>query len=201
MYPLPRVEELFSKLSGGKHFTKLDMSQAYLQLEIDEASKKYLTVNTIKGLYQYNRLPFGVASAPAIFQRSMDTLLQGLPGVSVYLDDVLVTGSSIEEHILNLDKVPNKFQSVGLRLNKSKCKFTSSRVEFFGHIIDERGLHPTKDKIIAIQEAPQPKNVTELKSFLGLLNYYSKFLPSLSSTLAPLYTLLQKRKRCMVLGK
>ena len=194
-YPLPRVEELFSKLSGGKQFSKLDMSQAYLQLEIDDASKEYVTVNTTKGLYQYNRLPFGVASAPAIFQRCMDTLLQGLPGVSVYLDDVLVTGASVEEHLCNLDKVLGKLRAAGLRLNKSKCKFVSSQVEFLGHIIDENGLHPTDDKIKAIHEAPQPRNVSELKSFLGLINYYGKFLRSLSCTLAPLYSLLQKRKR------
>ena len=102
-YPLPTAEELFAKLAGGKFFTKLDMSSAYLQLPLDDESKKYTTINTHKGLFQYNRLPFGVASLPAIFQRTMDTLLQGIEGVSVYLDDILVTGPTEEEHLKTLE--------------------------------------------------------------------------------------------------
>ena len=97
-YPLPRVQELFANLSGGKSFSKLDLAQAYLQLPLAEESKKFLTINTHKGLFVYNRLPFGVSSAPAIFQRTMETLLRGLPGVAVYLDDILVTGKTTEEH-------------------------------------------------------------------------------------------------------
>ena len=102
-YPLPRVEDLFSALSGGKAFSKLDLSQVYLQLELDNESKKYLTMNTHKGLFRYNRLPFGVSSAPAIFQLTMDSLFQGFNGVLAYLDDILVTGSSTEEHLVNLE--------------------------------------------------------------------------------------------------
>ena len=98
-YPLPRVDELLANLSGGKYFSKLDMSQAYLQLPLDEESKEYVTVNTHKGLYRYNRLPFGVSSAPSIFQKTMENLLQGIKGVSVYIDDILITGPTIEEHL------------------------------------------------------------------------------------------------------
>ena len=97
-YPLPRIEELFAKLSGGKYFSKLDLSQAYLQLQLDDDSKKLVTVNTHCGLFQYHRLPFGVSAAPAVFQRCIETLLQSCHGVSVYLDDILITGSTIEEH-------------------------------------------------------------------------------------------------------
>ena len=95
-YPLPRAEELFANLAGGKYF---DMSNTYLQLPLHSESKLYVTINPAKGLFQYNRLPFGVASAPAIFQRHMDTLLQGMKGVSVYLDDILIAGASIEENL------------------------------------------------------------------------------------------------------
>ena len=104
-YPLPRVEELFAAMAGGKVFSKLDMFLAYLQLPLDEKSSELVTINTHKGLFKYNRLPFGVASAPGVFQRCMEGLLQGCKGVSVYLDDILVTDSSVDDHLTNLDKV------------------------------------------------------------------------------------------------
>ena len=104
-YPLPTPEELFSTLSGGKVFSKLDLSQAYLQLPVDDASKCYLTINTHKGLYVYNRLPFGVASAPAIFQKLMDSVLQGIHGVTCYIDDILVSSPDDESHLSTLGEV------------------------------------------------------------------------------------------------
>ena len=107
-YPLPRVEELFTNLAGGKYFTKLDMSNAHLQLPLDADSKQYVTINTYKGLFQYNRLPFGVASPPAILQHCMDTLLQGMRGVSVYLNDIPIAGASMEENLENLEAVLQK---------------------------------------------------------------------------------------------
>ena len=115
-YPIPRVEDLFSALSGGKSFSKLDMSQAYQQIELDEESKQFVVVNTHKGLFRYNRLPFGVSSAPAIFQRVMESLLQGLSGVVVYLDDILVTGRTEEEHLSRLEEVLTRLEQAGLRL-------------------------------------------------------------------------------------
>ena len=104
-YPIPKIEDLFTSLAGGKAFTTLDMSQAYQQLLLDEPSKKLVVINTPRGLFQYNRLPFGIASAPGIFQRVMDSLLQGIPGVIVYLDNILVTGPSDYEHLESLKEV------------------------------------------------------------------------------------------------
>ena len=195
IYPLPRVEELFAKLTGGKFFTKLDMSNAYLQLPLDSASKPYVTINTHRGLFQYNRLPFGVASAPAIFQRYMDTLLQGMLGVSVYLDDILIAGATIDENLQTLEAVLQKLNDAGLRLNRSKCFFCHPSLQYLGHIISEHGIQPTAEKVRAIKEAPPPQNLSELRAFLGLINYYSKFLPNLSSQLVPLYSLLNKGQK------
>ncbi|XP_026054203.1 uncharacterized protein K02A2.6-like [Carassius auratus] len=191
-YPIPRVEDLFALLDGGKQFTKLDMSHAYQQIIMDESSKKYLTVNTQKGLFTYNRLPFGVASAPAIFQRTMEGLLQGIPGLVVYLDDILVTGVNQESHLKTLDEVLSRLEEAGLRLKRVKCVFLADEVEYLGHRVDAQGLHPLGSKVKAIEEAPEPRNVTELKAYLGLLNYYNKFLPNLATLLAPLHLLLRK---------
>ena len=192
-YPLPRIEEIFASLSGGKSFTKLDLAHAYNQVELDEEAKKLTVINTPKGLYQYNRLPFGVASAPAIFQRTMENILQGIPRVSVYIDDILVTGATDEEHLQNLEEVLSRLQAAGARLKQKKCSFMLPSVEYLGHRISEAGLQPTNKKVHAIQAAPPPTNQSQLKSFLGLINYYCKFLPNLSHTLSPLYRLLQTR--------
>ena len=154
-----------------------------------------MTVNTHKGLYRYNRLPFGVSSAPSIFQRTMDNLMRGIKGVSTYIDDILISGSTIEEHLQTLDIVLQKLESAGLKLNKAKCFFLHSQVEYLGHIIDKVGLHPTTEKVLAIREAPRPRNVSKLRSFFGIINYYNRFLPKLSTKLAPLYRLLQKNVR------
>ena len=120
-YPLPRIEELFSSLTGGKSFTKLDLSHAYLQVELEEASKEYVTTNTHKGLYRYNRLPFGVASAPVIFQRVMENLLQGLLNVCMYIDDILVTGENDLDHLQNLNTVLGCLKNAGIHLKQEKC--------------------------------------------------------------------------------
>ena len=193
-YPIPRVEDLFAKLAGGKSYSKLDLSQAYQQLELDEDSKNYVVINTHKGLFRFNRLPFGVSSAPGIFQHTMESLLHDIPSVIVYLDDILITGKTDAEHIETLDKVLTRLEESGLRLKRSKCVFMAQSVVYLGHRIDQEGLHPTEDKLKAVQDAPNPRNVAELRSYLGLLTYYSKFLPNLASTLNPLYRLLEKSR-------
>ena len=109
-YPIPIIEDLFAKMSGGTKFTKLDLSQVYQQVRLDEESKKYVVINTHKGLFQYNRLPFGVSSAPGIFQRVMESLLGNIPGVVVYIDDILITGKADEEHLATLEEVLKRLQ-------------------------------------------------------------------------------------------
>ncbi|XP_014834021.1 PREDICTED: uncharacterized protein K02A2.6-like [Poecilia mexicana] len=190
-YPLPRIEDIFSSLAGGKKFSKIDLSQAYLQMEVEESSKKFLTINTHKGLYQYNRLVFGVASAPAIWQRAMDQVLQDIPGTQCYLDDIIITGKDDDDHFQNLSKVLTRLNEYGLRAKREKCEFFKSEISYCGHVIDKHGLHKSQEKIEAVLKAPKPENVSQLRSYLGLVNYYHKFLPNLASVLYPLNALLQ----------
>ena len=172
-YPIPRIEELFASLAGGKRFSKLDLSHAYQQVVLDERSRQYVTVNTHKGLFRYNRLPFGVLSAPSIFQRLMENLLQGIPGVTVCVDDICVTGRTDEEHLQHLEETLKRPKTAGMRLKRAKCEFLLSSVEYLGHVISAEGLRTSESKVKAILKAPAPQNVADLRSFLGLVNYYA----------------------------
>ena len=189
-YPLPRIDDLFASLAGGQKFSKLDLRQAYLQCEVEEDSRKYLAINTSKGLYVYNRLVFGVTSAPAIWQRSMDQVLQGIPNVQCLLDDMIIKGKSDSEHLKTLETVFQRLCDFGLRVNLEKCDFFENRVTFCGHEIDSFGLHKTKDKIDAIITAPRPQNLQQLRSMSGLIRYYDRFSKNIASILIPLNRLL-----------
>ena len=189
-YPIPNIEELYNRLRGGVLYTKLDLNHGYAQLVLDEDSRKYTTINTTKGIFEYTRLPYGISAAPGIFQRTMDNLLQGIPMCCVYLDDILVSGKTVSEHNANLKLVLDRLQSHGLRLREKKCTFMEQSVEYLGHKLDSEGVHPTGKKFAGVQNAVPPKNVIELRSYLGILNYYRQFLKNLSTELAPLYELL-----------
>ena len=191
-YPLPRPEELFAALNGGEQFTKLDFSEAYLQLELDEESQHFMVINTHKGLFKYTRLPFGIAAAPAIFQQTMDAILQGLPGVVCYLDDIIVTGKDKSEHLSNLERVLSRIQEYGFRVRKEKCSFMQDSVEYLGHIVNKNGIQMSPKKVEAIVKMPRPKDLKELRAFLGMVNHYGKFMPNLADLCAPLNQLLQK---------
>lgn len=189
-YPLPTPEDLFATLAGGESFTKLDLSQAYQQIELTPESRRYVTVNTHKGLYRYTRLPFGIASAPSLFQQIMEKILQGIPHVVVYIDDILITGKDEKEHLHILRQVLERLREYGIRLKREKCRLMRPSVDYLGYRIDKHGLHTMPDKVAAISEAPSPQNVKELRAFLGLVNYYGKFLRDLSTINQPLNRLL-----------
>ena len=191
-FPVPKINDLLTSLVGGKYFSKLDLSSAYQQMLLDEDSKKYCVINTHRGLYRYNRLPYGVKMAPGIFQREMYNLLRDVPNTVVYLDDILITGSTEQEHRTNLRTVIEKLHGRGLKLRFDKCQFFQNSVSYLGHKVDAEGIHVLESKVKAMVDAPRPKDVSMLRSFLGGINFYGKFLRNLSSVLAPLYYLLRK---------
>ena len=155
-YPLTKLEDLFASLAGGKKFSKLDLSQAYQQLPLDEKLTNFATVNTHRRLYRYTHLPFEVASAPVLFQKLMDTVLQGIQHVICYIDDILVTGTNHIDHLCNLVTVFERLRHHGFRLKAEKCKFLKDSVKFLGHKIDADSLHAMPVKVEAILTAPEP---------------------------------------------
>ncbi|XP_054708231.1 uncharacterized protein K02A2.6-like [Uloborus diversus] len=191
-YPLPTQQDLFATLRGGKFFTKLDLTHAYQQIELDDASQELLTLNTHLGLVRPTRLQYGITSASAMFQSIIEQILQGFPSVICFQDDILISSTTKVEHFRLLEQVLQQFLKYNVHLNGDKCVFMQTKVEFLGHIIDEFGIHPTEEKVSAIKNIKTPQNVTELKSFLGLLNYYAKFIKNSSTLLSPLYELLNK---------
>ncbi|XP_055338681.1 uncharacterized protein K02A2.6-like [Paramacrobiotus metropolitanus] len=190
-YPLPTPDELFAKLNGGQTFSTLDLAEAYAQVELEEDSKQLVVINTHKGLFRYNRLPFGVSSGPSIFQQIMEKILQGCEGVAVYLDDIIITGRTEEEHLRNLEKVLQRLEEHGLTLKQAKCRFMQSSVEYLGFVVDSRGRHISRDRVKALLDMNRPTNVSELRAFLGLVNHYGKFLPDLSAKCNEFHSLLK----------
>ena len=191
-YPLPRVEDLLSRLTGGKVFSKCDLKSAYNQLVLETESRQFLTLNTHRGLLRPTRLSFGYSAAPSLFQRTIETLLAGIEGVGVFLDDVVITGRDMQAHNRALREVLRRFSDAGLRVNRNKCCFGVPSVQYLGFKISERGVETIDDKVSAIRNASEPQNVSQLRSWLGLINYYGKLLPSLASVLSPLYRLLRR---------
>ena len=142
-YPLPRIDDIFAKLAGGQKFTKINLRQAYL------------TINTHQGLYRYNCLVFWITSAPAIWERSIHQILEGVEGTSCILDDMIITGKDDKEHLDNLEEVLKRLQANGLQANREKCEFFQTKITYCGHKVDRHGLHKTQEKVHAVVRAPR----------------------------------------------
>ncbi|XP_065318806.1 uncharacterized protein LOC135926803 [Gordionus sp. m RMFG-2023] len=189
---LPTFEELIAKIANGNKYTTLDLKDAYLQMSIDDESQELLTMVTPNGYYRYLRLPFGIVTAPIIFKQYMDDLLADCKDTAFYLDDVIITGKNDTEHIENIKQVLKKLQNAGLKVKTSKINFMKEKVSYLGYIIDQNRIHPDKNKIIAIQKYPTPKDRHDIKSFLGILNYYTRFISNLHGIIAELHNKTSK---------
>lgn len=191
-YPLPVIDELLANKSRANLFCVLDLKGAYQQLIVNNKTKSLLAVNTIKGLYAFKRLPFGVKPAASIFQSVIDKIIGGIENAQAYIDDILIWGSTAQELHAHVEKVLERLSHYNVKLNYAKCQWFINKVTYLGHVISARGIEPNLEKVKAIVEAPAPKNVSQLKALLGMVQYYSKFLPKLNVTFAPLYKLLKK---------
>ncbi|UYV84941.1 hypothetical protein LAZ67_X004064, partial [Cordylochernes scorpioides] len=197
VYPLPRIDDTLDSLKGASVFSTMDLKSGYWQIEVDEADREKTAFVTPDGLFEFKVMPFGLCNAPATFERIMDNLLRGLKWniCLCYLDDIIVFSKTMEEHILRLEMVLNCLSKAGLTLNLEKCHFGSRRMKVLGHLIDGDGIYPDPDKVEAVRNFLRPKNVSEVRSFLGLCSYYRRFIKSFADITGPLNELLKKGKQ------
>ena len=149
-FPLPTIEEVISKVGKAKWFSRIDAYQAFNQLPLNEESKCLTNINTSEGMYRYNYLCFGTASSPAIFQNFMCRVLEGVPNIVIYQDDVCIMTETLEQHNLILDQVLGKLRNVGLKINRKKCEFYANEIFYIGHKFDANGVHVIESKARAL---------------------------------------------------
>ena len=191
-HPLPNIQDMLAALGVCRVFSKIDLKTAFQQLVMDDKSQEYCTVNTHMGLFRPTRLPYGIASSPAIWQQTMDKIFNAMPGVFCFVDDILIAGRDDLEHQERLVEVLNRIKENGLRIKKEKCHFNVSSIEYLGFVVDKDGVHKTDDKVRAVRDAKVPTDVKELQAFLGLVTFYGKFVKDLATIASPLYALLGK---------
>ena len=192
IFQIPTFDELSYQLRGAKIMSKLDAASGFFQIPLDEESRDYTTFLTPFGRFRFKRLPMGVNIAPEIYQRKMCELLEGIDGVLIYMDDVIVFGNSNDNHDKALHEVLNRIKNSGLKLNKEKCEFRRTRIEFLGHIISEHGIEISPSKTEAIRNLKIPENINDLRRILGMINFITKFIPNAQNDLGPLNELLRK---------
>ena len=195
-YPMPRVDEALDSIGQAqpKYFTTLDLRSGYWQIAMDDKSKELTAFVSSAGLHHFRKMPFGLRCAPATFQRLMSDLFRTMnwKNVLIYLDDIILFSNSFQQHLQHIEEVLQKLRQADLKLKPQKCHFAKSEVNYLGHVVNSEGIRPDPVKCAAIQEAKRPFNLRTLRAFLGLCNYYRKFIRSHSSIARPLHHLLQK---------
>ncbi|GFS20935.1 transposon Ty3-G Gag-Pol polyprotein [Elysia marginata] len=191
-HPMPTLEEVINELNGSKFFSRLDLKQAFHQIELSEESRHITTFATHVGLRRYKRLMFGINAASELFQHHLNQILHDIQGATNYIDDVIIFGKTREEHDRNLQAALDRLQERGVKLNKDKCLFGAQKVTFLGHVFGEYGIHLEPQKIKCVSEATAPTNIAAVRSFLGMTQYVSRFIRGYATITEPLRMLTKK---------
>lgn len=188
VHPIPRVDDILDMLQGSRFFTTLDLASGYWQIPVREKDKEKTAFTTGAGLYEFNVLPFGMCNAPATFQRMINKVLasQLWKVCLAYLDDIIVFSRTVDDHLQDLRGIFEALSKAGLRLQPKKCKVAASSVLYLGHVIDGKSVRPDPDNIRAVSNFPRPRNVKEVRSFLGICNYYRRFVKDFARISRPL---------------
>ncbi|KAI5731266.1 hypothetical protein M8J77_007169 [Diaphorina citri] len=194
-HPIRRIDDVLHSLRNSRYFCKLDLYKAYLHLKVDEESSTIQTISTHRGTFRMNRLSFGIKTAPSDFNRILCQILKGLQGVEAYFDDIIIHGSTREQCLQNLVACLQKLTRYNLHVNKNKCSFLSEKIEYLGHVVEFNKISKSPVKVRAIQEMTSPSNPEQVKQFMGLVTYYSRFIPDFSTMSYPLRCLLKKNHK------
>ena len=198
-YPLLQIDETLDTLSGSQWFTTLDLASGYWQVELAEEDQQKSAFCTMDGLFEFKVMPFGLYNAPATFQRLMDLVLAGLQWSAclVYLDDIIVLGRDFYGHLQNLQLVLQRIRDAGLKLQPAKCAFFQSEVKYLGHIVSWEGVAADPSNVNKVCSWPVPTTAEEVQQFLGLANYYRRFIRDFANIAKPLHRLTE----CMAMFK
>lgn len=191
-HPIPTVDEVLHDVNNAVMYSKLDLRWGYHQIELDPKSREITTFVTHKGIYRYKRLMFGISSAPEMYQHAIQQVLKNCEGVHNISDDILVYGTTIDEHNKRLLNVMEALKENGLTLNKTKCQIGVSEITFMGHLLSNRGIAPTAERVKAVKNTKTPQTAAEVSSFLGLVNFCSRFIPQLATVAEPMRKLTRK---------
>ncbi|KAI5750744.1 hypothetical protein M8J77_000948 [Diaphorina citri] len=194
-HPIRRIDDVLHSLRNSRYFCKLDLYKAYLHLKVDEESSMIQTISTHRGTFRMNRLSFGIKTAPSDFNRILCQILKGLQGVEAYFDDIIIHGSTREQCLQNLVACLQKLTRYNLHVNKNKCSFLSEKIEYLGHVVEFNKISKSPVKVRAIQDMTSPSNPEQVKQFMGLVTYYSRFIPDFSTMSYPLRCLLKKNQK------
>ena len=187
LYPLPKIDEMFSKLGGARIFSTIDLHSGYYHIGLTRESRAKSAFVMPMGKWQFKRTPFGLSQAPAYFQLLIDQVLMGCSGFAMgYLDDIIIFSKTEEEHLEHLEEIFVRLRKFGSKMKREKCSFFKKHIQYLGHLVSERGFKPLPEKLESIRKMPAPRTAKEVKQFLGLIGYYRKFVPRFADISRPL---------------
>ena len=195
IHPLPKIDEMYAKLKGAKVFSTIDLRSGYHHIALGKSSTAKTAFVTPFGKYEFLMVPFGLAQAPAYFQLLMNKVLNGLKFAMTYLDDIIIFSENESQHLEHLEIVFSRLREAGLKMKRSQCDFFKSEIHYLGHLISTKRISLLPTTLDCIRHMPAPRNMKEIKQFLGLTGYYRKFVPRFADISRPLTTLTKKDKK------
>ena len=186
LIPLPKTDEMYTKLKGAKFFLTIDLRSGYYHIVLGKDSRAKTAFVMPFGKYEFLQVPFGLAQAPAFFKHLMNKFLDNCPFAMTYLDDIIIFSDMEEEHLAHIEEIFKRLEAADLKMKRSKCDFFKKHIHYLGHLISADGIRPLKDKLDTICDMPAPRNSKKVKQFLGLAGYYRKFVPCFADLSRPL---------------
>ena len=194
-HPIPTVDDILHRMNGGECFSTMDLKYGFHQIELEESSREITTFVTHKGLYRYKRLMLGISAASEKYQQVISQVFRDIEGVQSISDDIVVFGRTKEEHDRRLVQDLDRIREKKLILNKDKCEFGMDNITFMGLMLSKNGIGPTSDRVKDLVNAAEPKNASEVKSFLGLVNFIARYIANLATISEPLRKLTRKNEQ------